>query len=380
MQPMTNLFLAALLILTACKENKELVDTTQSQNPTVTNTTIVNNREVIWGLDFLPDGDMLFTEKRGRLVRVNKTTNALTEISGLPTDIDASGQGGLMDIKLHPNYVSNGWIYANYSSTGGFLNLIRFKLNGNQVSNTETLLKTNTASTWRGHYGGRIVFDKAGYLYLSVGEGGTTSYGGENSPNKNAQNVQSPWGKIHRMTDDGKVPADNPVLPGSSAASTIWCYGLRNPQGLVYNPLTDQLWETEHGPLGGDELNLIQKGKNYGWPLVSYGKNYDGVPVSASPLKEGIEPPVTYWVPSIAACGLIVVTNPKFKRWYGNLMSGALAGAHVHRIMFQGDKIVETEKHWNGIGRVRNIKEGPDGNIYLCVEGPGRIIRVSPNN
>lgn len=380
MPSMTNLLFASILFVTACTENKELVDTTQSQSPITTSTTIVNNREVIWGLDFLPDGDMLFTEKRGRLVRVNKTTNALTEISGFPTDVDASGQGGLMDIKLHPNYASNGWIYANYSSTGGFINLIRFKLNGNQVSNIETLLKSNTPSAWRGHYGGRIVFDKASYLYLSVGEGGTTSYGGENSPNKNAQNLQSPWGKIHRLTDDGKVPADNPIFPGATAPSTVWCYGLRNPQGLVYNPFTDQLWETEHGPMGGDELNLIQKGKNYGWPLVSYGKNYDGVPVSASPLKEGIEPPVTYWVPSIAASGLIVVTNPKFKRWYGNLMSGALAGAHVHRIMFQGDKVIETEKLWNGIGRVRNIKEGPDGNIYLCVEGPGRIIRVSPNN
>jgi glucose/arabinose dehydrogenase len=380
MQLMSNLLIAALIFVAACKENKELVDTTQSQSPTVSTTTIVNNREVIWGMDFLPDGDMLFTEKRGRLVRVNKTTNALTELTGLPGDIDASGQGGLMDIKVHPNYTANGWIYVNYSSTGGFLNLIRFKLNGNQVGNIETLLKTNTASTWRGHYGGRIVFDQAGFLYLSVGEGGTTSYGGENSPNKNAQNLSSPWGKIHRMTDDGKVPADNPVFPGTSAASTIWAYGVRNPQGLVYNPLTGQLWETEHGPMGGDELNLIQKGNNYGWPLVSYGRNYDGVAVSASPLRDGITAPVTYWVPSIAACGLIVVTNPKFKRWYGNLLSGALAGAHVHRIMLQDGKVVETERLWNGLGRIRNIKEGPDGNIYLSVEGPGRIIRVSPAN
>ena len=222
------------------------------------------------------------------------------------------------------------------------------------------------------------MFDKAGYLYLSIGEGGSGTRGGANSTNLNAQDTKSDWGKVHRMTDDGKVPADNPVLPGNDKPTTVFTYGHRNPQGLAYDPVNNRVWETEHGPKGGDELNLIEAGKNYGWPLVSYGINYDGSTISEDPKKPGIEDPKTYWVPSKAPSGLCYVTSDKFPGWKGSLLSGALAHQYLARITLEGTSVTTKEKLLEKIGRVRNVKQGPDGFIYLSVEGPGRIIRVMP--
>lgn len=340
--------------------------------------TVVNNREIIWGMDFLPNGDLLFTEKKGLLTLASKNDFTLTPITGIPTDIEPKGQGGLLDIRVHPKYAENGWIYMNYVARGGYLTLVRFKLNGNQATALEKIFQTKTPDTWGGHFGGRIVFDNAGLLYLSIGEGGSGTRGGANSTNLNAQDTKSDWGKVHRMTDDGKVPADNPVLPGNDKPTTAFTYGHRNPQGLAYDPVNNRVWETEHGPKGGDELNLIEAGKNYGWPLVSYGINYDGTTISEDPKKAGIEDPKTYWVPSKAPSGLCYVTSDKFPSWKGNLLSGALAHQYLARITLDGTSVGAKEKLLEKIGRVRNVKQGPDGFIYLSVEGPGRIIRVTP--
>ena len=227
-----------------------------AQEPGVKVNTLLDGRGIIWGMDFLPDGELIFTEKAGKMFRFKNGT--VTEITGVPT-VNTNGQGGLLDIKIDPDYTSNGWLYCSYAAPGaggdnqGFLTLARFKLNGNQITGLETLLKASTPDTWFNHYGSRIVFDNKGYLYLSVGEGGTTTYGGAGSPNMNAQNVKVEWGKVHRMTRDGKVPADNPVLPGNTAPTTVYTYGHRNPQGLLFNTLTNEVWENEHGPRGGDE-------------------------------------------------------------------------------------------------------------------------------
>lgn len=375
----TTYTLLILFVFTFCKQKTTAIATneTEQKEPGFRIETLLNNYEVIWGMDFLPDGDLLFTEKKGKLHRYR--AGKVTAISGLP-EINSNGQGGLMDIKVHPAYASNGWIYCTYSAfdnnRNGQLTLIRFKLTGDAISNIETLLKTSTPDLWSGHYGSRIDFDKEGMLYVSVGEGGPTSYGGPTSGNKNAQNVKSEWGKIHRMTDDGKVPADNPVLPGNSAATTVYSYGHRNPQGMAYNPLTNEIWENEHGPKGGDEVNIIKKGANYGWPMVSYGINYDGKPVSAEPVMNGVEAPIHTWTPSIAPSGLAFITSDKFKAWKGHMLVGSLSFTHLTRCEFANGKLVKETKMLEKIGRVRNVKQGPDGNIYVSVEGPGRVLQL----
>ena len=244
-----------LFILSSCKKEAK-ADLTGF--PQLTVKTILTGYEIIWGMDFLPNGDLIFGEKRGKLYRMNNET--VTEITGFP-EVLSSGQGGLLDIRVHPDYSKNGWIYACYAASipagGGQLKLIRFKITNDQVQNIENIFTTNGSNTWYGHYGSRIVFDRAKYLYLSVGEGGVGTYGGPNTINTNAQDPKSSWGKIHRLKDDGSIPADNPVIPGNSGPTSIYTYGHRNPQGLALHPETGEIWETEHGPRGGDEVNII---------------------------------------------------------------------------------------------------------------------------
>jgi glucose/arabinose dehydrogenase len=347
-------------------------------DPGIKVNTIITGRGIIWGMDFLPGGDIIFTEKTGKVFRHGSGTT--TEITGFP-EVRNQGQGGLLDIRVHPSYASNGWIYTSYSgfdaNRNGTLVLARFKLAGNTVSGLEILYTANTPpNTWSNHYGSRIAFDNAGMVYLSVGEGGSTTYGGANSPNMNAQNVQSGWGKVHRMTADGKVPPDNPILPGNSAPTTVYTYGHRNPQGLLFNSLTNQLMENEHGPKGGDEVNIIQAGRNYGWPLVSYGVNYDGTTISGSPTANGIEAPIHTWTPSIGACGIEVITSDKFKAWKGHILVGALALQYLSRLEVVNGRVNKEIKMLENIGRVRAVRQGPDGNIYVSVEAPGRILQL----
>lgn len=345
--------------------------------------TVLTGQEIIWGMDFLPNGDLLFTEKRGRLYRLASGSSTPTELTGLPTNINTSGQGGLLDLRVHPQYATNGWVYATYAGTApgtpaGQLNLIRFKVGTGQISDVETLFQTDASNTWYGHYGSRIAFDAGNYLYLSVGEGGPRTYGGASSPNQNGQLLTTRWGKIHRLTDAGKIPADNPVLPGQTAPTSLYSYGHRNPQGLAFNPLTGQLWETEHGPKGGDEVNIVRAGANYGWPLVSYGVNYDGTPVSDSPTRTGIQAPVHTWTPSIGTCGLAFITSDRFGALKGGLATGALAGTYLSLLTISNNQVTGETKLLQGQGRVRNVVLGPDGNLYASLEGPGRIVRISP--
>lgn len=366
----------------ACKKNitpvSSVEPTINTDEPKLKTTTLVTDQEIIWGMDFLPNGDIIFNERKGKLKRYSK--GAVTEISGLPA-IAAANQGGFLDIKVHPKYAQNGWIYISYSAAeAGATNLSmsRFKLDGDKIANLETIYKTSATNKWRGHYGSRIEFDKNDKLYLSVGEGGSNSRGGKESANQNAQNVKEGWGKVHRMNDDGTVPADNPVLPGNSGPTTVWSYGHRNPQGLIMNQATQELYEVEHGPKGGDELNLIKKGSNYGWPWISYGVNYDGVSVTDNPKMEGMTDPIHYYVPSIATSGIAIVTSDKFKAWKGNFLISGLAGSYLSRVVVKDNKFVSEHKLLDKIGRIRNVKQGPDGNIYISVESPGRIIQLMP--
>jgi aldose sugar dehydrogenase len=379
------LFIVSVNTIFAQKTKKKTAvikktESVSSSEPKFKTNTIVDGMEIIWGMDFLPNGDLIFNERKGTLHRLSN--GKVTDITGLPA-ISAKNQGGFLDIKVHPKYAQNGWIYANFSAeekdtagvTASNITLVRFKLDGDKIANLETIFKTIPTNKWRGHYGGRIEFDKNNMLFLSVGEGGSNSRGGKESSNQNAQNVKVGWGKVHRMNDDGTIPNDNPILAGNTAPSTIWSFGHRNPQGLIMNQTTQELYEVEHGPKGGDELNLIKKGHNYGWPWISYGVNYDDVPVTDNPKMEGMTDPIHYYVPSIGTCGLALVTSDKFKSWKGNLLIGGLAKEYLSRVVIKDNKFVSEHKVIEKY-RVRNVKQGPDGNIYVSVENPGRILQL----
>ncbi|MCU0378675.1 MAG: PQQ-dependent sugar dehydrogenase [Bacteroidales bacterium] len=369
--------LTLMFMQTACSEEEPLVST---EEPTVEIKTILTGYEIIWGMDFLPNGDLIFGEKRGKLyLRKNET---VTEITGFPA-VFSSGQGGLLDIRVHPDYADNGWVYASYSAantgSGSQLKLVRFKVINNQVQNIENIFSTGGSNTWSGHYGSRIAFDKKNRLYLSVGEGGSTSYGGANTGNNNAQDPKSNWGKIHRLTDTGGVPADNPVIPGNTAPTSIYSYGHRNPQGLARHPGTGDIWATEHGPKGGDEINIITKGSNYGWPAYSIGVNYDGTTISASHTATGITSPLYTWTPSIGICGMVFINSDRFKAWNGDLLISGLASQKLYRCVVDESGVIEEHVLLSGYGRIRNVVEAPDGSVYVSVEGPGRILQLMPN-
>ena len=369
-----------LFILTSCEKEKEEVEEEDLTGVPILNMkTILTGYEIIWGMDFLPNGDLIFGEKRGKLYRKNDET--VTEISGFP-EVLFAGQGGLLDIMVHPHYSKNGWVYACYAASnpsgGGLLKLIRFKITDDQVQNIESIFNTNGSNTWYGHYGSRIVFDMDKYLYLSVGEGGVGSYGGPNTTNNNAQDRMSSWGKIHRLKDDGSIPADNPVIPGNSGPSSIFTYGHRNPQGLALHPGTGEIWASEQGPKGGDEVNILIRGANYGWPTYSIGVNYDGTAISSGHSATGINAPIHTWTPSIATCGIAFITSNNFKSWKGNLLVSGLVSQKLIRCVVNGDKLVEEDVLLSNSGRVRNVIQAPDGSIYVSVENPGRIIQILP--
>lgn len=369
------LFLAVLLIACGKKTTPPPLDTTTP--PQLTISTLLTNFEIIWGFDFLPNGDLLFTEKRGKVYRYSNGTT--TELIGFPA-VRASGQGGLLDIRVHPDYASNGWVYACYAANAtdgsGELRLIRFKISGNSIQNIETIFQSGGGNTWSGHYGSRIAFDVNRMLYLSVGEGGSGSYGGATASNRNASNTSSNWGKIHRMNATGGIPADNPVLPGQNAASTIFCYGIRNPQGMIIHPTSGVIWETEHGPKGGDEINLITRGANYGWPFYSLGTNYDNTIISQGHSASGIVAPIYYWTPSVGVSGMAFITHSSFKAWKGNLLVGGLAAQKLYRCVVNGMTISQASIIEGISGRVRHVAQAPNGSIYVALEGPGRIVEI----
>ncbi|MFY0606262.1 MAG: PQQ-dependent sugar dehydrogenase [Cyclobacteriaceae bacterium] len=328
--------------------------------------TVVKGVEIPWGMDWLPNGDLLITERGGKLYLWD---GQLTEIEGTP-EVVAKGQGGLLDIKVHPEYTSNGWIYLSYSKPVGdqaTTAVIRGKiLNGQFVEGAE-IFKAEPASGNRHHFGSRIIFDRNGYLYVSVGDRGNRD--------ENPQKLDNHCGKIHRMNDDGSVPSDNPFAGNPIAMQTIYSYGHRNPQGLVLNPFNGEIWEHEHGPKGGDEINIIKPKVNYGWPVISYGINYSGTKFTEITAKEGMEQPEIYWVPSIAPSGMEFVSSDKYGSLKGDLLVGSLKFGYLHRCDVEEGKIVKEEKYLEGIGRVRCIRQGPDGYIYLGVEGKG-VLRL----
>ncbi|PQJ83038.1 PQQ-dependent sugar dehydrogenase [Polaribacter glomeratus] len=326
---------------------------------------IIADLNIPWGMDFLPDGSIIFTEKSGELYLFKDGKK--TEIKNVP-EVYARGQGGLLDIKLHPDYKNNGWLYITYSSSegegkGGNTALIRAKLKENKLVSIEKLYKGAINSTRGQHFGSRIVFDKNGYLYFSIGERGNRD--------ENPQDLTRDGGKIYRLNEDGTIPEDNPFIDVKNAKTAIYSYGHRNPQGLAIDPITGELWEHEHGPMGGDEINIVKKGKNYGWPIISYGINYNKTSFTELTKKEGMEEPVFFWVPSIAPNGFVIVSSDKYPEWTGSFLVGSLKFQYLERLILKDNKVVKREKLYENIGRVRNVVQAPDGYIYMAVEGKG---------
>jgi len=324
-----------------------------------------------WGLTFLPNNDLLVTERDGeiRIIRDGKLLDQ--KITGVP-EVYKQGQGGLFEIKLHPDYKTNGWLYISYAApgnVGGNTAIMRAKLGGFNLINKQVIFQAQPFISGGNHFGGRMEFGKDGMLYFSVGERGSK---------ENAQNLKNHAGKIHRINDDGSIPKDNPFVNTSGAMGSIYTFGNRNPQGMAIHPATGEIWTHEHGPMGGDEINIVKAGVNYGWPEVTFGKNYDGTTITEFTTKKGMIDPLHYWLPSIAPCGMSFVTSDKYAPWKGNLLVGSLKFQYVARLELDGNKVTHEERIAEKLGRVRAVTQGPDGYIYVSTEGPGMVVRLMP--
>ncbi len=335
--------------------------------------TVITGIDVPWGMVQLPDEQFLITERSGKLWLVDLKKDSRVSISRLP-DISDSGQGGLLDIELHPDYSKNGWIYLSYSSSSGegwgsHTVIMRAKLKQHQLVERQLLYKASPNVIGGRHFGSRIEFDRKSFLYFSIGERGHRD--------EFPQSLTHDGGKIYRIHDDGRIPDDNPFLPIENAKPAIFSYGHRNPQGMALHPQTGQIWIHEHGPKGGDEINIIEKGKNYGWPVISYGVNYSGTKFTELTHKEGMEQPVWHWTLSIAPSGMTFVTSDLYPDWKGHLLVGSLKFNYVVLCRLDGNTVDSQEILFNGIGRVRNVKQLRDGYIYIATEN-NKIVRVKP--
>ncbi|OIQ29690.1 MAG: hypothetical protein BM564_05630 [Bacteroidetes bacterium MedPE-SWsnd-G2] len=347
--------------LFACAQNNTPVNDAHSYQ------LIVEDLDNPWGFVFLPDGSMLINEKEGKMIHFKNGKK--TEVSGLP-EIYVRGQGGLMDIIIDPNYKSNGWLYFSYASakgsgSGGNTAVMRAKLRGNALTQQQLLYKATPNTTKGQHFGSRLCFDENGYLFFSIGERGERDI--------NPQDITRDGGKIYRINPDGSIPNSNPFINSKNAKTAIFSYGHRNPQGMSLHPETKQLWIHEHGPKGGDEINIIKEGKNYGWPKVTYGKNYSGTTITEHTTLPNMEEPLYQWTPSIAPSGMAFINSDKYGAWKGNLLVGSLKFQYLARCVMDDNQVVYQEKLLADLGRVRSVNQGPDGFIYVGIENFGIV-------
>jgi aldose sugar dehydrogenase len=368
--------LAVLLALAGTAACQDAPQVPPSGETKIDVTTVAKGLEHPWSLAFLPDGRMLVTERSGRLRYVAQ--GAVSEpIAGVPR-VYAEGQGGLLDVILDPAFDKNSTIYLSYAEAGvegtNGTAVARARLDGQVLRDLKVIFRQQPKVASKHHFGSRLVFARDGNLFVTTGE--------RNSERNKAQDLGTHLGKIIRITRDGGVPQDNPFVGRAGALAEIWSYGHRNAQGATLHPDTGQLWEIEHGPRGGDEINLPQAGKNYGWPVITYGREYSGEKVGEGiTAKEGMEQPVHYWVPSIAPSGMAFHDGRGHPGWKGQLFVGALAAAQLVRLEVEpGGKILHEERYAIG-KRVRDVREGPDGALYLATdEDAGEILRVVPAN
>jgi aldose sugar dehydrogenase len=335
--------------------------------------TVVEGLANPWGIAFLPDGDILITERPGRLRVVREGRLLPDPVPGTP-QVRAQGQGGLLDVALHPAFATNRLVYLSYSrpgDRGATTAIARGRFEGDRLTGVEDVFVAEAWGTGGQHFGGRLLFDRDGFLYLTIGDRGTP---------ERAQDLGDHAGTTLRLHDDGAVPADNPFAGRAGARPEIYTYGNRNAQGMALHPETGEIWQNEHGPRGGDEINVIRAGANYGWPRVSFGDHYDGRPIPDPSPGAEFQLPVLHWTPSIAPSGLEFYTGDALPQWRGNAFVGALVGQHLRRVALEGERVVEQEELLAGRGqRIRAVRQGPDGSLYLLVDAAtAPVLRLQP--
>ncbi|MDW8322866.1 MAG: PQQ-dependent sugar dehydrogenase [Burkholderiales bacterium] len=335
--------------------------------------TLVRGLEHPWGLAFLPDGRLLVTERPGRLRIVAQGRLDPQPVQGLPP-IRQHGQGGLLDVALHPRHAENGWLYLSYAGQSGQAwgtEVLRGRLKGGRLIDVQVIFRMQPKLASGFHFGSRLVFDRDGRLYVTLGDRGEQA---------RAQRLDDHVGAVVRILDDGRVPPDNPFIGQEGVLPEIYSYGHRNIQGAALHPHSGRVWVVEHGPQGGDEVNVLYPGLNYGWPVITYGTEYGtGAPIGEGTHKPGMVQPLKHWTPSIAPSGAAFYTGDRFPRWRGDLLVGALRHRMLVRLRLAGERVVEEERMLEGIGRIRDVRVGPDGLVYLLTDEPdGRLLRLEP--
>lgn len=367
--------LAAIFLLTAAvlvgigvanyRPEPQTVDAVQVE-------TVLGELERPWSLAFLPDGRMLITERPGRLLLIDLEQRRRHTVEGLP-NIEPHGQGGLLDVALHPRFADNGWIYLSYAGKGpgGYATEVaRARLDGRHLRDWQVLITATPHTDSTRHFGSRLAFDPDGYLFITTGDRGARD---------RAQDLGDLAGSVLRLHDDGSVPEDNPFVGREDARPEIYSYGHRNPQGLAIHPDTGEPWVQEHGPRGGDEINRILPGRNYGWPVITYGKEYYG-PGIGDTRQEGMEQPVYHWTPSIAPSGMVFYSGDRFPNWRGDLLNGALKLQHLNRLVMERGEVQDEIRLLESLHhRIRDVRQGPDGYVYLLVDGDrAPLLRLKP--
>jgi glucose/arabinose dehydrogenase len=358
----------ALKVWMAGNENLHIADGAvpyQARTEQVSIRAVVEDLEFPWDMVFLSGREILVTQKPGQLTRINLATGARVDIAGVP-EVAYKGQGGLLGIVLHPGFADNRLLYLSYAAEVGpdrrTTRLLRARLAGNALQDQKVLFTAEPALATGKHYGGAMVFDNAGYLYLSVGERGRRHH---------AQDLGSHLGKVHRLHDDGRVPADNPFVGTGGARPEIFSWGHRNPQGLAIHPETGELWGAEHGPQGGDEVNLVRAGRNYGWSVITYGEEYGGGKIGEGTAKQGLEQPVHYYLPSIGTAGIDFYRGDGIPGWRHNLFVSGLVytETHLSRLVIENNRAIDEEALFEQLNmRIRNVVSGPDGKLYVVTE------------
>ena len=361
-------FIIILTFFISCAQTDDTINIPTSINYTVTN--IHQTEFVPWSIEFIDNDTFLYTERRGKMFIVSDGQS--TEISNIPS-VYQKNQGGLLDIELHPNFDQNNTLFFSFSKgnkeDGANTAIASAKLIDNSLQEVQILYVGKEMTNASLHFGSRLQFDDEGYLYFTIGDRGNR--------NKNPQDITRDAGKVYRINDDGSIPESNPFFNNQGARKAVFSYGHRNPQGMFKHPETGKIWTNEHGPRGGDEINIIEAGKNYGWPKITYGINYSGTTITNDKSLPGLEQPMYYWLPSIAPSGFAYLNSDIYDDWKGSLLVGSLKFMYLERLVLANNKVTYREKVAENIGRVRDVKVSPDGFIYLAVDNKG-IFKLTP--